>query len=95
MVENNDIGPAPAVVDLIGVDVIRGYLKTLPGTPGVYRMIDRDGAALYVGKAKNLKKRVASYTNLNRQSIRIKRMICQDLANGVHHHPYRSRSAAA
>ncbi|MFP6711837.1 MAG: excinuclease ABC subunit UvrC [Rhodospirillales bacterium] len=58
-----------------GVEVIRGYLKTLPGGPGVYRMINEKGDVLYVGKAKNLKKRVSNYTNLNRQSIRIKRMI--------------------
>jgi excinuclease ABC subunit C len=58
-----------------GVEVIRGYLKTLPSGPGVYRMINEKGDVLYVGKAKNLKKRVSNYTNLNRQSIRIKRMI--------------------
>ncbi len=60
---------------MLGVEVIRGHLKTLPGSPGVYRMISDKGDVLYVGKAKNLKKRVANYTNLNRQSIRIKRMI--------------------
>jgi excinuclease ABC subunit C len=60
---------------MLGVEVIRKYLKNLPGDPGVYRMINEKGDVLYVGKAKNLKKRVANYTNLNRQSIRIKRMI--------------------
>ena len=64
-----------AMTSMLGVEVIRGHLKTLPGSPGVYRMIDGKGNVLYVGKAKNLKKRVTSYTNLNRQSIRIKRMI--------------------
>ena len=59
----------------VGVAAIRAALKTLPGGPGVYRMIDADGQVLYVGKAKSLKKRVASYSNLNRQSIRIARMI--------------------
>ena len=61
----------------LGVEVIRRYLKVLPASPGVYRMINPEDAVLYVGKAKNLKKRVSSYTNLNRQSIRIRRMISQ------------------
>ncbi len=60
-----------------GVNVIKAYLKTLPGDPGVYRMLNKDGDVLYVGKAKNLKKRVSNYANLNRQSIRIQRMINQ------------------
>lgn len=68
----NSTGPTA-----IGVEVIRGYLKTLPGGPGVYRMLGDGGDALYVGKAKNLKKRVANYTVPLRQSMRIRRMIAQ------------------
>ncbi len=60
-----------------GVAVIKSHLKTLPPTPGVYRMIKQTGDVLYVGKAKNLRKRVASYTNLARQPNRLRRMISQ------------------
>ena len=67
--------PGADVPPKAGVEVIRDYIRTLPGGPGVYRMIDAKGDVLYVGKAKNLKKRVTSYANLNRQTIRIGRMI--------------------
>ena len=58
-----------------GVEVIKSYLKTLSTSPGVYRMLDKHGHVLYVGKAKNLKNRVQSYTRLKGQSNRIARMI--------------------
>jgi excinuclease ABC subunit C len=58
-----------------GRAVIRAQLKTLPASSGVYRMLDGRGDALYVGKARNLKKRVASYVNPSRQSDRIARMV--------------------
>lgn len=63
-----------------GAHVIEGYLKTLPAKPGVYRMLSVDGRVLYVGKAKALKKRVASYTKPERQSVRIQRMVAQTAA---------------
>ena len=63
-----------------GAGVIAAYLRTLPGSPGVYRMINGQGDALYVGKAKNLKKRVSAYTKPERQSIRIRRMIAETAA---------------
>jgi len=58
-----------------GPDLIANYVKTLSGKPGVYRMLDTNGDILYVGKAKNLKKRVTAYTKYDRHSIRIRRMI--------------------
>ena len=54
---------------------IQAYLKTLPDAPGVYRMLDAKGDVLYVGKAKSLKKRVASYAKTGGHSERISRMI--------------------
>ncbi|MFM9976361.1 MAG: excinuclease ABC subunit UvrC [Beijerinckiaceae bacterium] len=58
-----------------GVDVIRRFWKTLPNHPGVYRMLDKAGEVLYVGKARKLKARVASYARGQGHSNRIARMI--------------------
>ncbi len=58
-----------------GVKTIKGYLSTLPLTPGVYRMIASDDEVLYVGKAKALKNRVSSYTHFDQLPHRLQRMV--------------------
>ena len=60
-----------------GVKAIRNVLKTLPARPGVYRMQDAKGDVLYVGKARTLKNRVNSYTQVARLPKRLQRMVSQ------------------
>jgi excinuclease ABC subunit C len=67
----------PAVSMERGVRVLKSAIKTLPGAPGVYRMLNRKGEALYVGKARNLKRRVTQYTQLSKQPYRIQRMVAE------------------
>lgn len=57
-----------------GYACIQGYLRTLSGAPGVYRMLDAQARVLYVGKARNLKARVSNYARPG-HSPRIERMI--------------------
>ncbi len=72
-------GVAPAVPDGTleekGAAVILATWRTLPNVPGVYRMLDRHGDALYVGKARDLRKRVVTYTRPERLPIRLRRMV--------------------
>ncbi|VAW15778.1 Excinuclease ABC subunit C [hydrothermal vent metagenome] len=64
--------PAPVKT---GPAIIKALVHTLPASPGVYRMLDRVGQVIYVGKARNLKARVANYTRLEGNPLRTKRMI--------------------
>ena len=66
-------GAEPAAAT--GPAVIAQYLKTLPGSPGVYRMLDAAGTVIYVGKARNLKARVTNYARAGNHTNRITRMI--------------------
>ncbi|PIR37161.1 MAG: excinuclease ABC subunit C [Alphaproteobacteria bacterium CG11_big_fil_rev_8_21_14_0_20_39_49] len=58
-----------------GIKIIKKHLETMPPSPGIYKMIDGGGTALYVGKAKNLAKRVVNYTRPERLEYRIQAMI--------------------
>ncbi len=60
-----------------GVDAIRETVRVLKPIPGVYRMLDRQGEVLYVGKARSLKARVANYTQVAGLSGRLQRMVSQ------------------
>jgi excinuclease ABC subunit C len=72
--ENSRRQPQPLAA---GRDVIARAVKTLPAGPGVYRMINRRGEALYIGKARSLRKRVTSYAQLGKLPHRLLRMVAE------------------
>ncbi|MGG5822639.1 excinuclease ABC subunit UvrC [Falsiroseomonas sp. HW251] len=60
---------------MAGLQILETALPTLPLTPGVYRMLDAKGDALYVGKARSLRRRVTAYTQISRLPERLRRMV--------------------
>jgi excinuclease ABC subunit C len=73
--ENTSLTSPSEVPGKTGPEVISAYLKLLPQSPGVYRMLDVAGEVIYVGKARSLKARVSNYARLNGHTNRIARMI--------------------
>lgn len=57
------------------LDQIKRILKTLPEKPGVYKHLDKEGQILYIGKAKNLKKRVSSYFSKSHDQARLRMLV--------------------
>jgi excinuclease ABC subunit C len=74
--QNYDLDTPPALA-AEGAGVLRAALPTLPLAPGVYRMLDAKGDALYVGKARVLRKRVAQYLQFDRMPNRLLRMVSE------------------
>src|SRR5262245_49527021 len=72
--------PIPGGALASGAAVLTAQLPTLPNGPGVYRMLNAKGDALYVGKARSLKKRVTTYTQVDRLPNRLKRMVAETAA---------------
>ena len=62
-----------------GLETLRKAVDIMPQSSGVYRMLDAAGDPLYVGKAKNLKKRVNSYTNTAALPLRLQRMVAASI----------------
>lgn len=60
-----------------GAATIKSFADNMPDGPGVYRMINKQGEFLYIGKAKSLKKRVISYTRTDQLPTRLQRMVAE------------------
>ena len=54
---------------------LKNSLKVLPGSPGIYKFLDKDDVIIYIGKAKNLKKRVSSYFSKNSTNFKTKTLV--------------------
>jgi excinuclease ABC subunit C len=80
---SDSTAPQTASGVAVGVAAIREALRSMPVSPGVYRMLDRRGDALYVGKARNLKSRVQNYAHPAGLSNRLRRMIAETAAMDV------------
>ncbi len=78
----DDVAPATGQIAQ-GVAAIREVLRTLPPSPGVYRMVNAKGDPIYVGKASNLKNRVANYTHIANLPNRTRRMVAETRAMEV------------
>lgn len=62
---------------LKGLDNLKKYIKIAPCEAGVYRMISSEGEVLYVGKAKNIKKRIVAYSHIDKLPKRLQQMVAQ------------------
>ena len=60
-----------------GLDIIKNKLASISNSPGIYQYLNSKNEIIYVGKAKNLKKRISSYKNTSSLSNRIQRMVYQ------------------
>ena len=60
-----------------GLDIIKNKLASISSSPGIYQYLNSKNEIIYVGKAKNLKKRISSYKNTSSLSNRIQRMVYQ------------------
>ena len=60
-----------------GLDIIKNKLASISNSPGIYQYLNSKNEIIYIGKAKNLKKRISSYKNTSSLSNRIQRMVYQ------------------
>ena len=58
-------------------EYLKGIVLNLPDSPGCYQYLDNNGVIIYVGKAKNLKRRVSSYFNKEQQTLKTKLLVAK------------------
>lgn len=60
-----------------GLEILITNIKIAPENPGVYRMLGENDKVLYVGKAKNIKKRIVAYSHIDKLPLRLQRMVSE------------------
>ncbi len=60
-----------------GLEILKQNIRIAPEKPGVYRMLGEGGRVLYVGKAKNIKKRIVAYSHIDKLPVRLQRMVSE------------------
>lgn len=60
-----------------GLENLKRHIQIAPDNPGVYRMISEYDEVLYVGKAKNIKKRIVAYSHIDKLPVRLQQMVAQ------------------
>ena len=60
-----------------GLEILKKNIRIAPEKPGVYRMLGEGGKVLYVGKAKNIKKRIVAYSHIEKLPVRLQRMVSE------------------
>ena len=58
-------------------EYLKGIVNNLPDSPGCYQYLNESGTIIYVGKAKNLKRRVSSYFNKEQQTLKTKLLVAK------------------
>ena len=61
----------------LGLEILKKHIAIAPEKPGVYRMLGDKDEVLYVGKAKNIKKRIVAYSHINKLPNRLQRMVSE------------------
>ena len=61
----------------LGLEILKKHIAIAPEKPGVYRMLGDKDEVLYVGKAKNIKRRIVAYSHINKLPNRLQRMVSE------------------